>query len=114
MADHVIIFYHRLPEDIVRPFEDSIFYDQARREVYKIINSKTKFSKLLSSMKRDLQKIPKNFEKVDETYEKKERLLNELQGYHDGTYTLFPFQKPEKKEDVMSWTQMNLFDFIFF
>ena len=39
---------------------------------------------------------------------------HELQGYHDGTYTLFPFQKPEKKEDVMSWTQMNLFDFIFF
>lgn len=25
MADHVITFYHRLPEDIVRPFEDSIF-----------------------------------------------------------------------------------------
>lgn len=112
MADHVIMFYHRLPEDIVRPFEDSIFYDQTKREVYKIINSKTKFSKLLSSMKQDLQKIPKDFEKVDETYEKKERLFNELQGYHDGTYTLFPFQKPEKKEDVMSWTQMNLFDFI--
>ena len=112
MADHVITFYHRLPEDIVRPFEDSIFYDQTKREVYKIINSKTKFSKLLSSMKQDLQKIPKDFEKVDETYEKKERLLNELQGYHDGTYTLFPFQKPEKKEDVENWTQLNLFDFI--
>ena len=79
MADHVITFYHRLPEDIVRPFEDSIFYDQTKREVYKIINSKTKFSKLLSSMKQDLQKIPKDFEKVDETYEKKERLLNKLQ-----------------------------------
>lgn len=112
MSNHVIMFYHRLPEDIIRPFEDSIFYDQTRREVYKIINSKTKFSKLLSSMDKDLQKIPKDFEEVGETYEKKEKLLNELHGYHDGTYTLFPFQKPEKKEDIENWTQMNLFDFI--
>lgn len=112
MARMIIIFYNRLPDSIDRPFTDDFFLQKTQDELFEIIQDKEKFQSILNEMDQILKNLPEDFKAINTTYQEKKEKLELLHQYYDGTYTIFPFKKPEKKEDVMEWTQTSIFDFI--
>ena len=107
MANRVISFYARLPEEIERPFEEDFFYERAREELPGILEDPDLAEQLVAGMDAALAELPLDFD----GYEKRVQILSEIHQYIEGTYTIFP-QKKQEIEIEGTGRQMNLFDFM--
>ena len=96
MALKVLWFYDRLPMDIERPFQGSLFtYHETKKELCAVISDQHGFSQLLQKMDNLMESLPED-QKTDD----RKDLLNELHGYSDGTFTLFPKTRAQKKSTI--------------
>ena len=86
MAGRVLDFYHRMPEDIMRPWEGNPNPYEHKDDVLSLLGNPDGQGALLKHMGQALAAIPADFE----GYEKRVRILADLQGYVEGTYTIFP------------------------
>lgn len=107
MANRVISFYARLPEEIERPFEEDFFYEKAREELPGILEDPDSAEQLVAGMDDALAELPLDFD----GYENRVQILSEIHQYIEGTYTIFP-QKKQEIEIEGTGRQMNLFDFM--
>ena len=101
MAGRVISFYSRMPSEIPVPYAN---YEEGRKVIPGLLSDEEQFQTLLDQMEEALAALP--LDAPD--YEKKEKILQELNGYHDGTYTIFPAK--EKPIEVNETRQLSLFD----
>ena len=107
LANRIVSFYYRLPEEIERPFPDSFLGEEARRELPLLLEQEETAEELVKKMDEALAALPLEFE----NYEKRVETLAILHQYIEGTYTLFP--ERQKEISVESGNQqLSLFDFM--
>ena len=109
MANRVIGFYGRLPQEIERPFTDDFFNEAARKELSGILEDPDQTAELLEKMDAVLAELPLD----SEDYDKRLRNLTELHGYADGSFTIFPQPVKDDLIQVDAPThQLSIFDFM--
>ena len=88
MANRVMQFYWGLPFQVARPWDENPDHSSSSwyKDVASLLSQPEKGSKLVRDMGQALAGLPLDFQ----DYEKRARILSELQGYVEGTYTLFP------------------------
>ena len=106
MAGRVLDFYHRMPEDIMRPWDGNPNPYEHKDDVLSLLGNPDGQEALLKHMGQALAAIPADFE----DYEKRVRILADLQGYVEGIYTIFPERKQEIQ--IGDSVQLSLFDFM--
>ena len=106
MAGLVYQFYFNLPEDITRPWGDSLFLPGHTEDMAGILEDSQGREVLLKHMDQALAALPEGFE----DYRQKVKILTDLHGYAEGTYTIFP--EREKEVDFGDSVQLSLFDFM--
>ena len=106
MAGRVVDFYYRTPEDVMRPWEGNPNPYEHKDDVLSLLGNPDGQEALLKHMGQALAAIPADFE----DYEKRVRMLADLQGYVEGTYTIFPERK--KEIQIGDSVQLSLFDFM--
>lgn len=107
MANRVIGFYSRLPQEVERPFTEDFFNENARRELPVLLEDPDQTAELLEKMDAVLAELPLD----SEDYDRRLRNLSELHGYADGSFTIFP--QPVKDDLIpvdAPMHQMNIFD----
>lgn len=107
MANRIIGFYARLPEEIERPYEEDFFHEKARKTLPALLEDPETAERLAAQMDAALAALPLDFE----NYEKKVETLSVIHQYIEGTYTIFPERKKEA-EITGSARQLSLFDFM--
>ena len=107
MADRVMAFYSRLPNEIERPFTDDLFHEKARKELPVLLEDPEKTSELLQRMDEVLAALPLD----SDGYDRRVQLLTELHGYAEGTFTIFPDPEQAQEQAVQGDGQLNLFDY---
>ena len=112
MANKVLRFYDRLPEEMDRPFTDDFFWENPRKEMVAVLENPEQTEKLLQKMDAALAALPLDFEAYGTNYQQKTELLSELHQYAEGTYTIFPTPEAEPSFAELSGHQMTMFDFL--
>ena len=112
MANKVLRFYDRLPEEIDRPFTDDFFWEKPGKEMEAVLENPEQTEKLLQKMDAALAALPLDFEAYGTNYQQKTELLSELHRYAEGTYTIFPTPEAEPSFAEPSGHQMTMFDFL--
>lgn len=112
MANKVLRFYDRLPEEIDRPFTDDFFWEKPGKEMVAILENPEQTEELLQKMDAALAVLPLDFEAYGTNYQQKTELLSELHQYTEGTYTIFPTPEAEPSFAEPSGHQMTMFDFL--
>ena len=112
MANKVLRFYDRLPEEIDRPFTDDFFWEKPGKEMVAVLENPEQTEELLQKMDAALAVLPLDFEAYGTNYQQKTELLSELHQYAEGTYTIFPTPEVEPSFVEPSGHQMTMFDFL--
>lgn len=112
MANKVLRFYDRLPEEIDRPFTDDFFWEKPGKEMMAVLENPEQTEELLQKMDAALAALPLDFEAYGTNYQQKTELLSELHQYAEGTYTIFPTPEVEPSFVEPSGHQMTMFDFL--
>ena len=112
MANKVLRFYDRLPEEIDRPFTDDFFWEKPGKEMVEVLENPEQTEELLQKMDAALAALPLDFEAYGTNYQQKTELLSELHQYAEGTYTIFPTPEAEPSFTEPSGHQMTMFDFL--
>ena len=112
MANKVLRFYDRLPEEIDRPFTDDFFWEKPGKEMVAVLENPEQTEELLQKMDAALAALPLDFEAYGTNYQQKTELLSELHQYAEGTYTIFPTPETEPSFAGPSGHQMTMFDFL--
>ena len=112
MANKVLRFYDRLPEEIDRPFTDDFFWEKPGKEMEAVLENPEQTEELLQKMDAALAALPLDFEAYGTNYQQKTELLSELHQYAEGTYTIFPTPEAEPSFVESSGHQMTMFDFL--
>ena len=112
MANKVLRFYDRLPEEIGRPFTDDFFWEKPGKEMVAVLENPEQTEELLQKMDAALAALPLDFEAYGTNYQQKTELLSELHQYAEGTYTIFPTPEAEPSFAEPSGHQMTMFDFL--
>lgn len=112
MANKVLRFYDRLPEEIDRPFTDDFFWEKPGKEMVAVLENPEQTEELLQKMDAALAVLPLDFEAYGTNYQQKTELLSELHQYAEGTYTIFPTPEAEPFFTEPSGHQMTMFDFL--
>lgn len=112
MANKVLRFYDRLPEEIDRPFTDDFFWEKPGKEMMAVLENPEQTEELLQKMDAALAALPLDFEAYETNYQQKTELLSELHQYAEGTYTIFPTPEAEPSFVESSGHQMTMFDFL--
>ena len=114
MANKVLRFYDRLPEEIDRPFTDDFFWEKPGKEMVAVLENPEQAEELLQKMDAALAVLPLDFEAYGTNYQQKTELLSELHQYAEGTYTIFPTSEAEASftEVGLSGHQMSMFDYL--
>ena len=112
MANKVLRFYDRLPEEMDRPFTDDFFWENPRKEMVAVLENPEQTEELLQKMDAALAVLPLDFEAYGTNYQQKTELLSELHQYVEGTYTIFPTPEIEPSFAEPSGHQMTMFDFL--
>ena len=112
MANKVLRFYDRLPEEIDRPFTDDFFWEKPGKEMEAVLENPEQTEELLQKMDAALAALPLDFEAYGTNYQQKTELLSELHQYAEGTYTIFPTPEAEPSFAEPSGHQMTMFDFL--
>ena len=112
MANKVLRFYDRLPEEIDRPFTDDFFWEKPGKEMVAVLENPEQAEELLQKMDAALAVLPLDFEAYGTNYQQKTELLSELHQYAEGTYTIFPTLEAEPSFAEPSGHQMTMFDFL--
>ena len=112
MANKVLRFYDRLPEEIDRPFTDDFFWEKPGKEMEAVLENPEQTEELLQKMDAALAALPLDFEAYGTNYQQKTELLSELHQYAEGTYTIFPTPEAEPSFTEPSGHQMTMFDFL--
>ena len=112
MANKVLRFYDRLPEEIDRPFTDDFFWEKLGKEMVAVLENPEQAEELLQKMDAALAVLPLDFEAYGTNYQQKTELLSELHQYAEGTYTIFPTPEAEPSFAEPSGHQMTMFDFL--
>ena len=112
MANKVLRFYDRLPEEIDRPFTDDFFWEKPGKEMEAVLENPEQTEELLQKMDAALAALPLDFESYGTNYQQKTELLSELHQYAEGTYTIFPTPEAEPSFVEPSGHQMTMFDFL--
>lgn len=112
MANKVLRFYDRLPEEIDRPFTDDFFWEKPGKEMVAVLENPEQTEELLQKMDAALAVLPLDFEAYGTNYQQKTELLSELHQYAEGTYTIFPTPEVESSFVEPSGHQMTMFDFL--
>lgn len=112
MANKVLRFYDRLPEEIDRPFTDDFFWEKPGKEMVAVLEKPEQTEELLQKMDAALAALPLDFEAYGTNYQQKTELLSELHQYAEGTYTIFPTPEVEPSFVEPSGHQMTMFDFL--
>ena len=106
MANRVIGFYHRLPDEVERPFERELLNEDARKKLPVMLANPEQAAELLEKMDAALLSVPLD----SPEYEEKSKTLAELHQYVEGTYTIFPEKKKAVEISVSETGQISLFD----
>ena len=112
MANKVLRFYDRLPEEMDRPFTEDFFWEKPRKEMMAVLENPEQTEELLQKMDAALAALPLDFEAYGTNYQQKTELLSELHQYAEGTYTIFPTPEAEPSFAEPSGHQMTMFDFL--
>ena len=112
MANKVLRFYDRLPEEMDRPFTEDFFWEKPRKEMMAVLENPEQTEELLQNMDAALAALPLDFEAYGTNYQQKTELLSELHQYAEGTYTIFPTPEAEPFFTEPSGYQMTMFDFL--
>ena len=112
MANKVLRFYDRLPEEIDRPFTEDFFWEKPGKEMMAVLENPEQTEELLQNMDAALAALPLDFEAYGTNYQQKTELLSELHQYAEGTYTIFPTPEAEPFFTEPSGHQMTMFDFL--
>ena len=112
MANKVLHFYDRLPEEIDRPFTDDFFWEKPGKEMVAVLENPEQTEELLQKMDAALAALPLDFEAYGTNYQQKTELLSELHQYAEGTYTIFPTPEVKPSFAEPSGHQMTMFDFL--
>ena len=111
MANKVLRFYDRLPEEMDRPFTEDFFWEKPER-MMAVLENPEQTEELLQNMDAALAALPLDFEAYGTNYQQKTELLSELHQYAEGTYTIFPTPEAEPFFTEPSGHQMTMFDFL--
>ena len=106
MANRVIDFYHRLPDEVERPFERELLNEDARKKLPVMLADSEQAAELLEKMDAALLSVPLD----SPDYAEKSRILADLHQYVEGTYTIFPEKKKAVEIPVSEARQISLFD----
>ena len=106
MANRVIGFYHRLPDEVERPFKQELLNDDARKKLPTMLADPEQAVELLEKMDAALLSVPLD----SPEYAEKSKTLAELHQYVEGTYTIFPEKKKAVEISVSETGQISLFD----
>ena len=108
MTNRILQFYSGLPQEVERPFIDTFFHEEARKELPETLTDADKTEALLTAMDQALAALPLDFDR----YEERAEILAQVHQYVDGTFTIF--QEPKKEPDLnsISGRQLSLFDFM--
>ena len=112
MANKVLRFYDRLPEEIDRPFTDDFFWEKPGKEMVAVLENPEQTEELLQKMDAALAALPLDFEAYGTNYQQKTEFLSELHQYAEGTYTIFPTPEAEPSFAEPSGHQMTMIDFL--
>ena len=112
MANKVLRFYDRLPEEVDRPFTEDFFWEKPGKEMVAVLENPEQTEELLQKMDAALAALPLDFEAYGTNYQQKTELLSELHQYAEGTYTIFPTPEAESSFAEPSGHQMTMFDFL--
>ena len=112
MANKVLRFYDRLPEEMDRPFTEDFFWEKPGKEMEAVLENPEQTEELLQKMDAALAALPLDFEAYGTNYQQKTELLSELHQYVEGTYTIFPTPEAEPSFAEPSGHQMTMFDFL--
>ena len=106
MANRVIGFYHRLPDEVERPFKRELLNEDARKKLPTMLADPEQAVELLKKMDAALLSVPLD----SPEYAEKSKTLAELHQYVEGTYTIFPEKKKAVEISVSETGQISLFD----
>ena len=106
MANRVIGFYHRLPDEVERPFKRELLSEDARKKLPTMLADSEQAVELLEKMDAALLSVPLD----SPEYAEKSKTLAELHQYVEGTYTIFPEKKKAVEISVSETGQISLFD----
>ena len=106
MANRVIGFYHRLPDEVERPFKRELLNEDARKKLLVMLADPEQAVELLEKMDAALLSVPLD----SPEYAEKSKTLAELHQYVEGTYTIFPEKKKAVEISVSETGQISLFD----
>ena len=106
MANRVIGFYHRLPNEVERPFKRELLNEDARKKLPTMLADPEQAVELLEKMDAALLSVPLD----SPEYAEKSKTLAELHQYVEGTYTIFPEKKKAVEISVSETGQISLFD----
>ena len=106
MANRVIGFYHRLPDEVERPFKRELLNDDARKKLPTMLADPEQAVELLEKMDAALLSVPLD----SPEYAEKSKTLAELHQYVEETYTIFPEKKKAVEISVSEAGQISLFD----
>jgi len=103
-------FYHRIPEGVMRPWEGNLYPHAHRDDIKSLLGNPEGRETLVKCMGQALAALPADFA----DYREKVRLLADVQGYVEGTYTIFPEKKKSIQEEMQigDSVQLSLFDFM--
>ena len=106
MANRVIGFYHRLPDEVERPFKRELLNEDARKKLPTMLADPEQAVELLEKMDAALLSVPLD----SPEYAEKSKTLAELHQYVEETYTIFPKKKKAVEISVSETGQISLFD----
>ena len=106
MANRVIGFYHRLPDEVERQFKRELLNEDARKKLPTMLADPEQAVELLEKMDAALLSVPLD----SPEYAEKSKTLAELHQYVEGTYTIFPEKKKAVEISVSETGQISLFD----
>ncbi len=111
MAARILNFYWRIPLEIERPFsyqpDGVLAYDGSKEDIVAMLAEPEKRRGLLKSMDEALAALPSDFDGCED----KSRILVDMRGYVDGSFTLFPAKRVEASTPIEN-RQMTLFDYM--
>ena len=106
MANRVIGFYHRLPDEVERLFKRELLNEDARKKLPTMLADPEQAVELLEKMDAALLSVPLD----SPEYAEKSKTLAELHQYVEGMYTIFPEKKKAVEISVSETGQISLFD----
>ena len=108
MAMQVMGFYHHLPNDVERPYQQDLYNEEGRKALVEKLEAPEQAVELLEQMDNALLSVPLD----SEEYERKAEFLSILHQYVEGTYTIFPEKKQAVEIAVPEQGQISMFDFM--